>query len=100
MIGRTGLWLKALKRAIQYTCRCLREVLKRAVSRPVGCSHIAPLMEKDAYTLNRAEKRTQQPEQVVCMAGGLGALACGAGCDVCSGDARAVTVQSSGSTMV
>jgi len=52
-----------------------------------------PLAEKDAYTLNRAGKWMRRPERVVSAAGGLGALGCGAGCDVCSGGARAVTVR-------
>jgi hypothetical protein len=59
-----------------------------------------PLAEKDAYMLNRAGKQTRQLERVVCVAGGLGPLDCGAGCDVCSEGDRAVMVQPLGSTMV
>ena len=59
-----------------------------------------PLAENDANTLNRAGKRTRRPERVVTAEGGLGALGCGAGCDVCSGGARAVTVRPSVSIMM
>ena len=58
------------------------------------------LAEKDAHTLNRDGKRMRRPERVVRAAGGLGALGCGAGCDVCSGGAQAVTVRPSFSTMI
>ena len=39
MIGRTRLWLAALKWAVLTFVECLRKVLKRAVLIFVGCSH-------------------------------------------------------------
>jgi len=58
-----------------------------------------PSAEKGVYTLDRAGKRTRQPERVISVAGGFGLLGCGAGCDDCSGGVRAVTVRLSGSAM-
>jgi len=52
--------------------------------------------EKDGHTFNRAGKRKRRPERVVCAAAELG---WGAGCDVCSGGARAATIRPSGSAI-
>ena len=56
-----------------------------------------PPAQKDAYTLNRAGKRTRRPERMDSVAGGLRMLGCGAGCVDCSGGVRAVAVRLSGS---
>ena len=86
---------------------CVKLSLKRAKNELCGTRVVSvfvsphhPPAEKGTHTLNRAGKRARQPERVVSVAGGLSAVDCGAGCEDCSGDARAVMVRLSDSNMM
>jgi hypothetical protein len=57
-------------------------------------------VEKGAHKSSVAGKRTLRPDRVVSVAGGLGALECGAGCVDWSRGAGAVTIRLSDSAMM